>query len=98
MLCCGSYSVVVVIAICKDTKLKAIHNKHPLTIDVIKVVIAICKDTKLKAIHNCPLTTSTIILVVIAICKDTKLKAIHNLLKASLALRQLLLLFAKILN
>ena len=45
-------SYVVVIAICKDTKLKAIHNKNDLNEKKMRVVIAICKDTKLKAIHN----------------------------------------------
>ncbi|MEE0977676.1 MAG: hypothetical protein UH543_08025, partial [Bacteroidales bacterium] len=42
----------VVIAICKDTKLKAIHNRNVNALQKWLVVIAICKDTKLKAIHN----------------------------------------------
>ncbi len=43
---------MVVIAICKDTKLKAIHNRNRTILMKGNVVIAICKDTKLKAIHN----------------------------------------------
>ena len=62
----------VVIAICKDTKLKAIHNTQSSAQYVPYVVIAICKDTKLKAIHNNPFMFINRVIVVIAICKDTK--------------------------
>ncbi|MBO5839589.1 MAG: hypothetical protein J6R06_07950, partial [Bacteroidales bacterium] len=88
----------VVIAICKDTKLKAIHNWVLAPLAEYQVVIAICKDTKLKAIHNNGLYVGCESPVVIAICKDTKLKAIHNYLHCQTKTNKLLLLFAKILN
>ena len=94
----GLVVIGVVIAICKDTKLKAIHNRKLLQVQPLRVVIAICKDTKLKAIHNSSYRKTIVESVVIAICKDTKLKAIHNVVRELRKMHLLLLLFAKILN
>ena len=61
---------------CKDTNLKAIHNRHEKHARLLMLFVH-CKDTNLKAIHNGE-RNGVVHLLLFVHCKDTNLKAIHN--------------------
>ena len=63
---------------CKDTNLKAIHNRHKQRFNFTFGCLSLCKDTNLKAIHNVGVDEATKAWGCLSLCKDTNLKAIHN--------------------
>ena len=63
---------------CKDTNLKAIHNRQDTNDVHGDGCLPRCKDTNLKAIHNGQPFKHCRVRGCLPRCKDTNLKAIHN--------------------
>ena len=88
-MCCVSH--------CKDTKLKAIHNKHWGSVITFTVVFHTAKIQNWKQFTTGFFDHVSSICCV-SHCKDTKLKAIHNSVLSGMAEKRVVFHTAKIQN